>query len=167
MKQATIKKLESAKAETTNDEMEAIVNSYIEDMKAYNQNLEVLDTEVTQGVKPLQRNVIIRCMTSPNPVQIEVPSDEGGTKFKRMIHPNPLKPIGVVVATYSDEASVKAGDLVQIQASTVMQPRATNVPCAYFLPYMKENPIDYYGYVIIPEHSIETKINKLPDFYAA
>lgn len=132
--------------------------SYVEMAKQYNSELTTIDAAF-DNVEPLNRKVIVRCVLSPEPIQIEVRVSDSANGVQRMLHPKPLLPFGVVIASDVTSGFTK-GDLVQFPMNFVMAQNAVNVPAEYIVPF-ETNP---FGYVILDSHVIQCKLKELPKF---
>lgn len=131
--------------------------NYVEFAREHNENLLKID-EGFSKIKPINRKLIVKCLMSPNPVQMEMRSNEATNAVVRKLHPEPLFSIGVVVA--ADEVlDIKVGDIIQFPINYVMSQESLNVPNKYYAPFF-----DNYGYVIIDSHAVQCKLTELPVF---
>lgn len=151
--------------ELQNDVNEERLDGYVAFAKAYNQKLEVLDEDF-KGITPMGSNVLVRCLTSPVPKQVELTNPEDSARrVIRTLHPAPLLPVGVVVATTPGSA-LNVGDIVQVEPQMVISPNTIAVPAGYPVPFFDKSDEDQYGYILVSEHRIQAKLKTLPDLYA-
>ena len=132
--------------------------NYISFAKEYNETLTTIDSSFDK-VLPTNRKLIVKCLTSPQPIQMQMRSNESTNSMRAILHPEPLMPIGVVVSADS-ATDYKVGDFVQFPINYVISQESLNVPNKYIMPSSDMT----YGYVILDSHSIQCKLTELPTF---
>lgn len=132
--------------------------NYIEYAKAYNESLTDIDPAFTK-INPTNRKLVVKCLTSPQPIQMRVRTNESTNATQAILHPEPLMPIGVVVSV-DPATDYKVGDFVQFPINYVISQESLNVPNKYIMPFSDQT----YGYVILDSHSIQCKLTELPKF---
>ena len=132
--------------------------NYISFAKEYNEGISNINPEFSK-VQPTNRKMIVKCLTSPSPIQIQLRSNESTNAMTSRLHPEPLIPVGVVVSV-DPTLEYNVGDFVQFPINYVMSQESVNVPNKYIIPF----PDMGYGYVILDSHAIQCKLTELPKF---